>query len=118
MEKVKGFNDKIAVVIANATGNMWFFWTALTFCVILRVMYPPKLNQLLLNLENDLQLLLLAVNAVVGASLYANQMKQMDAQKQILENQDGILVKIEGILGHIEDSEKQIEQKQEQEEQV
>ncbi|MEN6548756.1 MAG: hypothetical protein ABFE07_22125, partial [Armatimonadia bacterium] len=78
----------------------------------------PKLNQLLLNLENDLQLLLLAVNAVVGANLYANQMKQLDTQKKMLESQEGLLVKFDGILAHIEDSEKQIEQKQEQEEQV
>ena len=59
-------NEKIATAIANATGNMWFFWVALAFVLALRISHPPKMSDLLLNLENDLQLLLLAVNAVVG----------------------------------------------------
>jgi hypothetical protein len=46
---------------------MWFFWGSLFFIIILRITHPPAIQELLLDIENDLQLLLLAVNAVVGA---------------------------------------------------
>ena len=62
----KRFNDKVAILVTNITGNMWFFWSALVFILALRISNPPKMSELLLNVENDLQLLLLAANAVVG----------------------------------------------------
>jgi len=58
---------------------MWFFWAALAFILILRLLHPPSINELLLDIENDLQLLLLAANAVVGA-------KQLNMLMQILKN--------------------------------
>ncbi|HEV2412824.1 MAG TPA: hypothetical protein VGS28_03390 [Candidatus Saccharimonadales bacterium] len=62
----KGFNQKIASIVTNATGNMWFFWLSLAFILVLRVTQPPTASQFLLDVENDLQLLLLAANAVVS----------------------------------------------------
>lgn len=59
-------NNSVAQFVTKITGNMYFFWASLAFILILRVSNPPDLNSLLLNLENDLQLLLLAANAVVG----------------------------------------------------
>lgn len=81
-------NDKIAQTVSTATGNMWFFWASLVFILVLRILHPPSAGELLLNIENDLQLLLLAANAVVGA-------------KQI-----NILIKM---LRHIEEEEEKIE---------
>jgi len=65
MRKQK-INDKVANFVTTITGNMWFFWAALLFILVLRISNPPKMSDLLLNIENDLQLLLLAANAVVG----------------------------------------------------
>jgi hypothetical protein len=65
--KLKEFNNLTAQFISNVTGNMWFFWASLFFIAALRIMHPPAIQDLLLDFENDLQLLLLAVNAVVGA---------------------------------------------------
>ena len=70
MKKQK-FNDKVAMFVTNITGNMWFFWSALLFILILRFTNPPRASDLLLNVENDLQLLLLAANAVVGGKQLA-----------------------------------------------
>ena len=67
------FNDRVALLISNATGNMWFFWAALAFVLALRISHPPAAADLLLNVENDLQLLLLAVSAVIGGKQLANQ---------------------------------------------
>ena len=64
--KKQRFNDKVAILVTAVTGNMYFFWAALLFILALRVSNPPKMSDLLLNVENDLQLLLLAANAVVG----------------------------------------------------
>ncbi|HEY3396950.1 MAG TPA: hypothetical protein VGM19_04750 [Armatimonadota bacterium] len=118
MKRLNDFNTKLAVIIANATGNMFFFWAALLFCVILRALYPPKLPELLLNLENDLQLLLLAVNAVVGAALYANQMKQLANQDQVLSGQDAMLAKIEAVLARLETEEEHLMQEEDEEAQT
>ena len=85
-------NEKVAQLVSNATGNMWFFWGSLLFILVLRFSHPPKVSDLLLNIENDLQLLLLAANAVVGA-------------KQI-----SLLIRL---LTHIEREEKRIEQQEE-----
>ena len=115
MARVKRFNERIAVIIANATGSMLFFWAALAFCIALRALYPPKMSDLLLNLENDLQLLLLAVNAVVGANLYANQMRQLANQGQVLANQDAMLAQIENLLNAVEEREERIAEETEQE---
>lgn len=87
-EKVNNLNDKIAETVSTATGNMWFFWASLIFILALRILHPPTMSELLLNIENDLQLLLLAANAVVGA-------------KQV-----NILMKM---LRHIEEEEERIE---------
>jgi hypothetical protein len=87
--KIDKFNERIAEIINDIVGNMWFFWTSLAFVLILRLSHPPKINELLLDIENDLQLLLLAVNAVVGA-------------KQI-----NMLVRI---IKHVEKEEKRIEE--------
>jgi hypothetical protein len=70
MRKQK-FNDKVAILVTSITGNMWFFWAALLFILILRCTNPPKASEFLLNIENDLQLLLLAANAVVGGKQLA-----------------------------------------------
>lgn len=64
--KIQHLNNSVAQFVTKITGNMYFFWASLLFILILRVSNPPDLNSLLLNLENDLQLLLLAANAVVG----------------------------------------------------
>ena len=62
----EGFNQKTATIVTNATGNMWFFWLSLAFILVLRISQPPKMSRLLVDIENDLQLLLLAANAVVS----------------------------------------------------
>ena len=91
MEK-QAFNDKVAMLVTSVTGNMWFFWAALCFVVLLRTLYPPQMNTLLLNIENDLQLLLLAANAVVGGK------------------QTGLLIKI---INHVEkQQERQIQEEE------
>ena len=77
--KKKSTNDKIAEFVTTVTGNMWFFWTSLAFILVLRISNPPSMNDLLLNLENDLQLLLLAANAVVGG-------KQLSALLTLLKH--------------------------------
>lgn len=64
--QLQHFNNSVAQFVTKITGNMYFFWVSLSFILILRVSNPPDLSNLLLNLENDLQLLLLAANAVVG----------------------------------------------------
>lgn len=95
---VTNFNEKVAEIINNATGNMYFFWASLAFVLILRLSHPPTINELLLDIENDLQLLLLAVNAVMGA-------KQME-----------MLVKL---IKHVEKQEKKIlEEVQDEEQEV
>ena len=86
----RSFNQKVATIVSNATGNMWFFWLSLAFIVVLRVTTPPTASQLLLDIENDLQLLLLAANAVV-----AN--KQTKALKKILTHLDNQADRIESI---------------------
>jgi len=80
-------NDRIAEQVTKATGNMWFFWASLTFILVLRISNPPALDVLLLNLENDLQLLLLAANAVVGG-------KQLNALLKLLKHIDKDIDKI------------------------
>ena len=87
MKKQK-FNDKVAVFVNAVTGNMWFFWAALLFILFLRFTNPPKASDFLLNVENDLQLLLLAANAVVGSKQLAALMMllkhiQKDVEKEI-----------------------------------
>ena len=64
---IKEFNNLTAQFVSNVTGNMWFFWASLIFILVLRITHPPTIAELLLDIENDLQLLLLAANAVVGA---------------------------------------------------
>ena len=70
-ESIDRLNDRVAETVTKATGNMWFFWIALAFIVFMRAIQPPPLSQLLLDLENDLQLLLLATAAVVSAKQFA-----------------------------------------------
>lgn len=65
-QEIRRFNDQVANVVTMTTGNMFFFWASLLFILVLRVAVPPTADTFLLNLENDLQLLLLAANAVVG----------------------------------------------------
>lgn len=65
-KKLQHINNSVAQFVTQITGNMYFFWASLAFILILRVSNPPDVSSLLLNLENDLQLLLLAANAVVG----------------------------------------------------
>lgn len=60
-------NDRVANWVSNFVGNMWFFWGSLAFILLLRLLHPPSSSQFLLDLENDLQFLLLATNAVVNA---------------------------------------------------
>jgi len=67
MVEEKSFNDRVAVRVSDFVGNMRFFWGSLLFIIVLRAMHPPTANTFLLNLENDLQFLLLATNAVVNA---------------------------------------------------
>jgi len=69
--KQQRFNDQVAILVTNVTGNMWFFWASLIFIICLRVASPPNLSNFLLNVENDLQLLLLAANAVVSGKQLA-----------------------------------------------
>jgi len=71
----KKFNDTVAELVTKATGNMMFFWAALAFILVLRISNPPSMSDLLLNVENDLQLLLLACNAVVGGKQLAALLK-------------------------------------------
>lgn len=87
------FNEYTATVVSNATGNMWFFWASLAFILVLRISHPPVVNELLLDIENDLQLLLLAANAVVGA-------KQLDLLTRLLKHIEKEEVKIEKEIEH------------------
>ena len=84
------FNQRVATIVTNATGNMWFFWLSLAFIIVLRITRPPTASQFLLDIENDLQLLLLATNAVV-----AN--KQTNALKKILTHLDHQADRIESM---------------------
>jgi len=86
MQKQK-INDKIATFVTTITGNMWFFWAALAFILALRISNPPKMSEVLLNIENDLQLLLLAANAVVGGKQLTALMTLL---KHIKKNVDDI----------------------------
>lgn len=82
-------NEKIAEIVSAATGNMWFFWASLIFIIILRVTHPPAMSELLLNIENDLQLLLLATNAVVGAkqiNLLVRMLKHIEEEEEKIED--------------------------------
>jgi hypothetical protein len=92
MERVKSFNEKVAQVVNDATGNMWFFWASLGFILFLRLSHPPAAREFLLDVENDLQLLLLAANAVVAQ-------KQLGLVVQIL---DQIKSKEDEIEGKVE----------------
>lgn len=95
--KFKKFNEKVAAYVTTVTGNMWFFWAALGFIIFLRVTNPPTMDVLLLNVENDLQLLLLAANAVVGAkqlSMLVKLLKGLDRNMEELDkNMDEHLAK-------------------------
>ena len=87
--KIERFNERVAELVNNITGNMWFFWASLSFIVFLRVTHPPTMDTLLLNFENDLQLLLLAANAVVGAkqlSLLMRLLKQIDIKEDRIKD--------------------------------
>lgn len=75
-------NDRIAQVVNDVTGNMWFFWASLLFILILRLSHPTLLNEFLLDVENDLQLLLLAVNAEVGAKQLKLLIKMLEHIKE------------------------------------
>jgi len=76
--KPRTFNEKVAQIVNDATGNMWFFWAALIFIVVLRVLEPPRLSEFLLDIENDLQLLVLAANAVVLGKQYRATMRLLE----------------------------------------
>lgn len=84
-QQLKKFNDRVARFVNDITGNMGFFWLSLVFIIIIRVTHPPTMDTLLLNLENDLQLLLLAANAVVGAkqlNLLMRVLKRIDQKEE------------------------------------
>jgi hypothetical protein len=86
--RIRNINEKIAEIVSATTGNMWFFWASLIFIVILRLSHPPALSDLLLNIENDLQLLLLAANAVVGAKqidILMQMLKKIEAEEEEIE---------------------------------
>ena len=92
--KQQRFNDQVAILVTNITGNMWFFWTALTFILCLRLTNPPTVSDLLLNIENDLQLLLLAANAVVAGkqlrtltTLLKHIKKDVDTIEHVIEEE-------------------------------
>jgi len=88
MGKKVGINDRIAEFVTTFTGNMWFFWAALLFILVLRISNPPSMSELLLNIENDLQLLLLAANAVVGGKQLKAIMTVMRHIKKDVEEID------------------------------
>jgi len=86
--RINIINEKIAEAVNDFTGNMWFFWGSLIFILILRLTHPPTVNELLLNIENDLQLLLLAANAVVGAkqiNLLVKMLKHIEEEEEKIE---------------------------------
>ena len=85
------FNQKVATIVTNATGNMWFFWLSLAFIVVLRISTPPTTSQFLLDIENDLQLLLLAANAVVAnkqTKALRKSLNHLDHQADRIEYMD------------------------------
>ncbi|HUC96029.1 MAG TPA: hypothetical protein VMR76_03715 [Candidatus Saccharimonadia bacterium] len=89
--KKKTFNQKVATIVTNGTGNMWFFWASLAFILILRISQPPSASQFLLDIENDLQLLLLAANAVVSNKQNGTLrkiLKHIDKQANRIENDE------------------------------
>jgi len=101
-EKLGRFNEATAKRAVALTGNMYFFWISLLFILILRCMMPLTPEGFLLNIENDLQLLLLAANAVVGS-------KQLVGMNRLLNHIDRDLGKdadeakaIKKILRHID----------------
>jgi hypothetical protein len=88
-KKIERFNERVAQLVNDITGNMWFFWASLLFIVFLRITHPPTIDTLLLNFENDLQLLLLAANAVVGAkqlSLLMRLLKRIDIKEDRIKD--------------------------------
>jgi hypothetical protein len=103
MRKQK-INDKIATFVTTVTGNMWFFWAALLFILGLRITNPPKMADLLLNIENDLQLLLLAASAVVGG-------KQLSALMTLLKHIKKDVNEIEKDIDEIEKDVDSLEKK-------
>lgn len=103
--RIDRFNRQVAEIVTTVTGNMWFFWSSLGFIILLRALYPPKPQELLLNLENDLQLLLLAANAVVSGAQFAlllNLVRRTAeltaALTQLLRNQADTMESIQKIL--------------------
>lgn len=105
MRKKQSYNDKIATFVTTITGNMWFFWAALSFILCLRVSNPPKMSDLLLNVENDLQLLLLAANAVVGGKQLTALMSLL---KHIKKDVDEIEKDVDEIEKDVDSLEKQV----------
>lgn len=90
MDRINRFNGQIAQIVSAATGNMWFFWSSLVFIIILRMLHPPTMSELLLNIENDLQLLLLAANAVVGAKqigLLMRMLRHIEEEGELIEKE-------------------------------
>lgn len=86
---MKNFNQKIAEFVTNVTGNMWFFWAALFFVLYLRITMPPTATDFLLDVENDLQLLLLATAAVVSGK----QQKHNDEMLMKIEDLEQTIAK-------------------------
>lgn len=86
--KPRTFNEKVAQIVNDATGNMWFFWAALIFIVVLRILQPPRLSEFLLDTENDLQLLVLAANAVVLGKQYRATMRLLEHMERQVREMD------------------------------
>jgi hypothetical protein len=91
--KVKRFNNKTALVICTITGSMLFFWPVFLIIVFIRSLGSPEANGQLTAVENDLQVLLIAANAVVGAMQLGLTMKLL---KRILADDDKICAELGG----------------------
>ncbi len=75
MRSIKHFNDTLATFITKSVSNMLFFWIVLICIILLRTLYPVRMSDLLLNLENDGQLLLLSCSAIVAGKQTATLMR-------------------------------------------
>lgn len=117
----KGFLDRfdewrvsqgVAKWVTRVTGSMFFFALALAFILVMRLLEPPPMSQLLLDVENDMQLLLLAANAVVSGGLFAMILTLLHHISQMEKNQvdemEAILTLLRGVSEDVEDIEEKI----------
>ena len=66
-QRLNRFNNKTALLIASVVGNMLFFWIMLLVILPVRLLGSDRANELLTGVDNDIQVLLIAVNCILNA---------------------------------------------------